>query len=93
MLGIGGVHWGFLLIEGSHGPTISRMEGTWWGVDIWSFNLLQAPQRQLPCERGHEHEGRKRNTDQVVQRQGTAAGRRAPAWAVGAEDPGKEKIL
>lgn len=89
MLGIGGVHWGFLLIEGSPGPTISRMEGTRWGLDTWSFNPLQAPQKRLPCERDQEHEGRKRSTDQVVQRQGTAAGRRAPAWAMGRRNLGR----
>ena len=57
------------------------MEGTGW------YPALQAPQRERPGERGHEHEGGRRNTDQVVQKLGTMPGRGAPAWEVGDEGP------
>ena len=68
MLGIGRVHWGLLLAEGSHNEQASRMEGTRLETGISSFSPLQAPQGELPCERGHEHEGGRRNTDQVARR-------------------------
>lgn len=57
MLGIGKVHWGLLLAVGPYNKQASRMEGTRWGAGIWSFSPFQAPQRELPCERGHEREG------------------------------------